>query len=62
MTKNEKKNKIENENENKENNVDYLDEQKLGETLTQLEKKAFKQAEVLLYFLHLHKTNNEKLI
>ncbi len=42
-------------------NADYLNEQKLGETLTQLEKKAFKQAEVLLYFLHLHKTNNEKL-
>ena len=39
----------------------YLDEENLSPLLTQLEKKAFKQAEVLLYFLHLSKTNNQKL-
>ncbi|MDX2174692.1 MAG: primosomal protein N' [Bacteroidota bacterium] len=42
-------------------NEAYKDEQKLGELLNRLEKKAFKQAEVLLYFLHLTKTNSEKL-
>lgn len=39
----------------------YNNDQKLGELLNQLEKKAFKQAEVLLYFLHITKTNTEKL-
>jgi primosomal protein N' (replication factor Y) len=38
-------------------NSDYASEQKLSETLNQLEKKAFKQAEALLYFLHLQKTS-----
>ncbi len=33
----------------------YHEEKKLRELLDQLEKKAFKQAEVLLYFLHLRK-------
>lgn len=33
----------------------------LQETLTQLEKKAFKQAEALLYFLHLQKTDTQQL-
>jgi primosomal protein N' (replication factor Y) len=35
---------------------DYLDEKKLNEILDRLEKKAFKQAEALLLFLHLQKT------
>lgn len=39
---------------------ELINETKLHETLNQLEKKAFKQAEALLYFLHLSKTNNEK--
>ncbi|MBL7930700.1 MAG: primosomal protein N' [Bacteroidia bacterium] len=34
----------------------YRNEAKLSETLNQLEKKAFKQAEALLYFLHLQKS------
>lgn len=36
----------------------YKDETVLQETLNHLEKKAFKQAEVLLYFLHLQKSQN----
>lgn len=39
----------------------YSDEKKLQETLDQLEKKAFKQAEALLLFLHLQKTQTESL-
>lgn len=39
-------------------NPEYTNEQKLGELLNQLEKKAFKQAEVLLYFLHLQKAGS----
>ncbi len=39
---------------------EFLSEQKLSETLNTLEKKAFKQAEALLYFLHLSKSKNEK--
>lgn len=39
---------------------DLINETKLHEILNQLEKKAFKQAEALLYFLHLSKTNTEK--
>jgi len=39
----------------------YFDEEKLSELLNLLEKKAFKQAEVLLYFIHLSKTNTDKL-
>lgn len=35
-------------------------EKKLSDTLDKLEKKAFKQAEALLYFLHLSKTTKEK--
>jgi primosomal protein N' (replication factor Y) len=38
-------------------NPEYKDEFKLKELLDKLEKKAFKQAEVLLLFLHLAKTN-----
>lgn len=38
-------------------NSEYKDETKLKELLDKLEKKAFKQAEVLLLFLHLAKTN-----
>jgi len=41
-------------------NAEYKDEKKLSETLNQLEKKAFKQAEVLLYFLHLTKVSENK--
>jgi primosomal protein N' (replication factor Y) len=41
-------------------NEDLKDEKKLGAALDQLEKKAFKQAEALLYFLHLEKTNLTK--
>ncbi|MCW3076051.1 MAG: priA [Bacteroidetes bacterium] len=39
---------------------EYTVESRLGEALNQLEKKAFKQAEALLYFLHLSKTGNDK--
>ncbi len=39
---------------------EYSAEIKLNEILNQLEKKAFKQAEALLYFLHLSKTDNSK--
>lgn len=39
---------------------DYKNENKLRELLNSLEKKAFKQAEVLLFFLHLSKTNEVK--
>jgi primosomal protein N' (replication factor Y) (superfamily II helicase) len=39
---------------------ELLDEQKLGETLNKLEKKAFKQAEALLYYLHLAKSGSDK--
>lgn len=39
---------------------EYKDETKLKELLDVLEKKAFKQAEVLLYFLHLSKTDEVK--
>lgn len=42
-------------------NDDYISEIKLNETLSFLEKKAFKQAQVLLYFIHLLKTNETKL-
>jgi primosomal protein N' (replication factor Y) len=42
-------------------NEDYNNELKLAELLSYLEKKAFKQAEVLLYFLHLTKTTVDKL-
>ncbi len=38
------------------------DEQKLSETLNLLEKKAFKQAEAMLYFLHLHKSNGSEWV
>jgi primosomal protein N' (replication factor Y) len=41
-------------------NAEYKDESKLKELLDGLEKKAFKQAEVLLYFLHLNKTHENK--
>jgi primosomal protein N' (replication factor Y) len=36
----------------------YSDEKKLGALLDTLEKKAFKQAEALLYYLHLQKTGS----
>jgi primosomal protein N' (replication factor Y) len=36
--------------------INTISEKELGELLTQLEKKAFKQAEALLYFLHLQRT------
>jgi primosomal protein N' (replication factor Y) len=39
---------------------ELLDEKKLSETLDKLEKKAFKQAEALLYFLHVSKTTKDK--
>ncbi|MGZ3921411.1 MAG: primosomal protein N' family DNA-binding protein, partial [Bacteroidia bacterium] len=39
---------------------EFTEEKKLAETLDKLEKKAFKQAEALLYFLHLSKTITEK--
>ncbi len=39
----------------------YLNEPKLKETLDKLESKAFKQAEALLYFLHLNKTGEHKI-
>ncbi|MGZ3932653.1 MAG: primosomal protein N' family DNA-binding protein, partial [Bacteroidia bacterium] len=39
---------------------DYTDEAKLKELLDRLEKKAFKQAEALLYFLHLSKIAEHK--
>lgn len=39
-------------------NDEFSGDEKLGETLNQLEKKAFKQAEALLYFLHLHKSKD----
>ncbi len=42
-------------------NDEYNNELKLSLTLTQLEKKAFKQAEALLYFLHLSKTAELKI-
>jgi len=42
-------------------NEEYKDEKKLHEILNALEKKAFKQAEALLYFLHLQKTKSESL-
>ncbi len=42
-------------------NETYLQEQQLHEVLNTLEKKAFKQAEALLYFLHLQKTKSESL-
>jgi len=38
-------------------NTDSMDELTIHATLSALEKKAFKQAEALLYFLHLSKTN-----
>ena len=38
-------------------NEEYNNDEKLKELLDKLEKKAFKQAEVLLLFLHLAKTN-----
>jgi primosomal protein N' (replication factor Y) len=38
--------------------VEYKDELKMKELLDKLEKKAFKQAEALLYFLHLERQNN----
>ncbi len=41
-------------------NKEYSTENKLHEILSQLEKKAFKQAEALLYFLHLSKTTDDK--
>jgi primosomal protein N' (replication factor Y) len=41
-------------------NEAYKEEKKLSSALDQLEKKAFKQAEALLYFLHLEKTNTSK--
>ncbi len=41
-------------------NEEFKNEIKLQELLNALEKKAFKQAEVLLYFLHLSKTNEVK--
>lgn len=37
-------------------NKDYHTQNKLNETLNQLEKKAFKQAEAVLYYLHLSKS------
>jgi primosomal protein N' (replication factor Y) len=37
-------------------NEEYESEEKLGAVLDQLEKKAFRQAEALLYFLHLSKS------
>ena len=40
---------------------EYTNEIRLSEVLNLLEKKAFKQAEVLLYFLHLQKTKTEGL-
>ena len=42
-------------------NPEYLNELKLKETLNKLESKAFKQAEALLYFLHLNKTGELKI-
>jgi primosomal protein N' (replication factor Y) (superfamily II helicase) len=39
---------------------EYGQEKKLHDALTLLEKKAFKQAEALLYFLHLSKTQERK--
>lgn len=42
-------------------NVEYANEKKLKEILDSLEKKAFKQAEALLYFLHLNKTGEHKI-
>ena len=42
-------------------NEDYQNEQKLSEILNTLEKKAFKQAEAFLYFLHLSKVSDDKL-
>lgn len=39
----------------------YKNETQLHEALNSLEKKAFKQAEALLYFLHLQKTKTESL-
>lgn len=41
-------------------NEEFKDENKLRDLLNSLEKKAFKQAEVLLLFLHLSKTNEVK--
>jgi primosomal protein N' (replication factor Y) len=41
-------------------NTEFATESKLHETLSLLEKKAFKQAEALLYFLHLSKTSDNK--
>ncbi len=40
---------------------EYINEEKLSGLLSLLEKKAFKQAEVILYFLTQLKSNNEKL-
>jgi primosomal protein N' (replication factor Y) (superfamily II helicase) len=42
-------------------NSDVASEKNLRELLNQLEKKAFKQAEALLYFLHLLKIDENKL-
>lgn len=42
-------------------NVEYTHEAKLSETLNTLEKKAFKQAEALLCFIHLQKTQTDSL-
>ncbi len=41
--------------------TDFTEEKKLQEQLDALEKKAFKQAEALLYFLHLAKTGTDNL-
>jgi len=44
-------------------NSEYRDEVKMKELLDRMEKKAFKQAEALLYFLHLERQNkNEEWI
>lgn len=40
--------------------AEFENEEKLKETLDKLEKKAFKQAEALLFFLHLSKTAEHK--
>jgi primosomal protein N' (replication factor Y) (superfamily II helicase) len=40
-------------------NEEYKNEEKLKELLDGLERKAFKQAEVMMRFLHLHKLNKE---
>ena len=42
-------------------NETYLNETILSQTLNQLEKKTFKQAEALIYFLHLQKNKDSNL-